>query len=153
MKPSHWWPAWAILNLCAFAAGLVLPLVTVSHLYVFESDIVLFRVPLLLAENGEWLLAAAVLLLGIVFPLVKTLAYLAAPYRPRLAMLVGRFSPVAFFDIFMIALLIFVAKGAFASDAVTAAGIYPLVFFACSSKLIEWAFARSSCRRTLIERR
>lgn len=143
MKSSHWWPAWAILNLCAFGAGLVLPLVTVSHLYVFTSEIVLFRVPLVLAENGEWLLAAAVLLLGIVLPVVKTLAYVAAPYRPGLALLLGRLSPVAFFDIFMIALLIFVAKGAFASDAVTAAGIYPLLLFACSSKLIEWAFARS----------
>jgi hypothetical protein len=144
VKPSYWWPLWAILNLCAFGTGLVLPLVTVSQLYVFKSDIVLFRVPVVLAENGEWLLAAVVLLLGIVLPVAKTLVYLMAPYRPKLAMFVGRFSPVAFFDIFMIALLIFVAKGAFASDATTAAGMYPLVFFACSSKLIEWAFARSA---------
>ena len=147
LKASHWWPAWAILNLCAFGAGLVLPLVTVSHLYVFSNEIVLFRVPLVLAENGEWLLASAVLLLGIVFPVVKTLAYAAAPFRPKLALLAGQFAPVAFFDIFMIALLIFVAKGAFASDAVTAAGIYPLLLFACSSKLIEWAFARSAAAR------
>ena len=83
------------------------------------------------------------LLLGIVLPVAKTLAYTIAPYRPRLAQAIGRFSPIAFFDIFMIALLIFVAKGAFASDAATAIGMYPLVFFACSSKLIEWAFARS----------
>ena len=66
-----------------------------------------------------------------------------APYWPRLALFVGRFSPVAFFDIFMVALLIFVAKGAFASSATTATGMYPLLFFACSSKLIEWAFARA----------
>jgi hypothetical protein len=148
MKPVHIWPAWAILNLAAFAAGLVLPLVTVSHFYIFNSDIVLFQVPLILARNGEWLLAAAVLLLGIVLPVAKTLAYLAAPYRPGLALFIGRFSPVAFFDIFMIALLIFVAKGAFASDAATAGGMYPLLFFACSSKLIEWAFARAVARRT-----
>ena len=137
------WLAWAMLNLAAFAAGLLLPIVTVSQLYVFDSDIVLLDVPVVLAENGEWLLAAIVLLLGIVLPVAKTLAYTIAPYRPRLAQLVGRFSPIAFFDIFMIALLIFVAKGAFASDAATAIGMYPLVFFACSSKLIEWAFARS----------
>jgi hypothetical protein len=120
-----------------------MPLVTVSQLYVFKSDIVLFRVPVVLAENGEWLLAAVVLLLGIVLPVAKTLVYLIAPYRPKLTVLVGRFSPVAFFDIFMVALLIFVAKGAFASDAATAGGMYPLAFFAGSSKLIEWAFARS----------
>jgi hypothetical protein len=147
MKAVHIWPAWAIVNLAAFAAGLVLPLVTVSHFYVFRSDIVLFQVPLILANNGEWLLAAAVLLLGIVLPVAKTLVYLAAPYRPGLAPFVGTFAPVAFFDIFMIALLIFVAKGAFASDAATAVGMYPLLFFACSSKLIEWAFARAAARR------
>ena len=111
------WLAWAMLNLAAFAAGLLLPIVTVSQLYVFDSDIVLLDVPVVLAKNGEWLLAAIVLLLGIVLPVAKTLAY-------------------------TIALLIFVAKGAFASDAATAIGMYPLVFFACSSKLIEWAFAR-----------
>lgn len=136
------WLAWAMLNLAAFAAGLLLPIVTVSQLYVFDSDIVLLDVPVVLAKNGEWLLAAIVLLLGIVLPVAKTLAYTIAPYRPRLAQAIGRFSPIAFFDIFMIALLIFVAKGAFASDAATAIGMYPLVFFACSSKLIEWAFAR-----------
>jgi uncharacterized paraquat-inducible protein A len=146
LKTAHLWPAWAILNLGTFGAGLVLPLVTVSHLYVFNSDIVLFRVPLILAENGEWLLAAAVAFLGIALPVFKTLAYVFAPYWPRIALFVGRFSPVAFFDIFMVALLIFVAKGAFASNAATAAGMYPLLFFACSSKLIEWAFARSFAR-------
>ncbi len=143
MKSAHLWPAWAILNLGTFAAGLMLPLVTVSHLYVFSSDIVLFRVPLILAENNEWLLAAAVALFGIALPVAKTLVYVFAPYWPRLALFVGRFSPVAFFDIFMVALLIFVAKGAFASSATTATGMYPLLFFACSSKLIEWAFARA----------
>lgn len=143
MKSDYWWPAWAGINLLAFAAGLFLPLVTVSHLYVFENDIVLFQVPFVLGENGETALAAIVLLLGIVFPVLKTAIYIVAPQNPRLAMWAGKFSPIAFFDIFMIALLIFVAKGAFASDASTAAGMYPLIFFACSSKLLELAFARS----------
>jgi len=105
---------------------------------------VLFQVPLVLAENGEVMLAAIVLVLGILFPVAKTLIFVAAPVWPRLTRAVGKFSPVSFFDIFMIALLIFVAKGAFASDASTAIGIYPLLFFAVSSKLIEFAFARSA---------
>jgi len=146
MKTEYWWPAWAMLNLIAFTAGLVLPLVTVSHLYLFDDDIVLFMVPVVLAENSEAVLALVVLLLGIVFPVLKTLVYFVAPYRPGLAIVAGKFSPVSFFDIFMIALLIFVAKGAFASDASTAIGMYPLVFFACSSKALEWAFARSQGR-------
>jgi len=144
MKSAYWWPAWALVNLGAFAAGATLPLVRVNHLYFFDQDIVLLQVPAVLAENGERTLAAVVLLLGIVFPVLKTLVYVAAPYRPRLAVVAGTFAAVTFFDIFMIALLIFVAKGAFASDAATAAGMYPLLFFACSSKAIEWAFARSA---------
>jgi len=146
VRSAYWWPAWALVNLGAFAAGLVLPLVTVSRLYIFNTDIVLYRVPQALAANGEWLLAAIVALFGIVFPVAKTLVYFVAPFRPRIALFVGKFSPVAFFDIFMVALLIFVAKGGFASDAATAAGLYPLIFFACSSKLIEWFFARAVAR-------
>lgn len=146
LKTAHLWPAWAIFNLGIFAAGLALPLVTVSHLYVFSSNIVLFKVPVILAENDEWVLAATVALLGIALPIAKTLVYVFAPYWPRAALFVGRFSPVAFFDIFMVALLIFVAKGAFASNAATDSGMYALLFFACSSKLIEWAFARANAK-------
>lgn len=146
MKSAYWWPAWATVNLVAFVGGLILPLVTVSHLYFFENNIILLMVPAVLVDNGETALGTIVLLLGIVFPILKTSVYFVAPYRPRLATLAGKFSPIAFFDIFMIALLIFVAKGAFASDASTAIGMYPLIFFAFSSKLLEFAFARTQGR-------
>lgn len=144
MTTVYLWPAWALLNLAAFAGGALLPIATVSHFYLFDNEVVLATVPIVLAENGERLLAITVFLLGIVLPIAKTLVYVAAPYWRRAAVLAGRFAPIAFFDIFMIALLIFVAKGAFAADAATAVGIYPLIFFACSSKLIEWAFVRSN---------
>ena len=144
MTLNYLWPAWALMNLAVFVAGLLLPLVTVNHLYFFENDIVLWTVPVLLADNGERALAAVVLLLGILFPIVKTLVYTVAPLKPRWAMLAGKFSPLAFFDVFMIALLVFVAKGAFASDAATASGTYALLIFACSSKLIDCAFARAT---------
>jgi uncharacterized paraquat-inducible protein A len=144
MKSAFLWPVWGLVNLAAFGSGALLPLVTVNHLYFFDSDIVLAQVPGVLAENGEWTLATVVLLFGIVFPVLKTLVYLAAPFSARLTAAAGVFAPVAFFDIFMVALLIFVAKGGFASDVATAVGMYPLLFFAVSSKAIEWAFARSA---------
>ena len=143
MKSAYWWPLWGVVNLAAFAGGALLPLVTVNQLYFFNRNIVLVNVPTVLAENGETILAAIVLVFGIVFPVLKTLVYLVAPYRPRLAMAAGTFAPITFFDIFMVALLIFVAKGGFASDAATSVGMYPLLFFAVSSKAIEWAFARA----------
>jgi uncharacterized paraquat-inducible protein A len=143
MKSAYWWPLWAVVNLAAFAGGALLPLVTVNQLYFFKQDIILVKVPTVLAENGEMILAVIVLLFGIVFPVAKTLVYVVTPFSSRLAMAAGTFAPVAFFDIFMVALLIFVAKGGFASDAATAVGMYPLLFFAASSKAIEWAFARS----------
>ncbi len=143
MKSAYWWPVWGVVNLAAFAGGALLPLVTVNQLYFFDRDIVLVQVPTVLAENGETVLAVIVLLFGILFPVLKTLVYVVAPYSPRLAIAAGTFAPVTFFDIFMVALLIFVAKGGFASDAATAIGMYPLLFFAFSSKAIEWAFARA----------
>jgi paraquat-inducible protein A len=143
MKAAYWWPVWAVVNLAAFAGGALLPLVRVNQLYFFNQDIVLVQVPTVLARNGEMTLAAIVFLFGILLPVLKTLVYVVAPYSPRLAIAAGAFAPVAFFDIFMVALLIFVAKGGFASDAATAVGMYPLLFFAFSSKAIEWAFARA----------
>ena len=143
MKSAFWWPLWSAINLAAFAAGALLPLVTVNQLYFFNQDVILVKVPTVLADNGETILAAIVLLFGILFPVAKTLVYVVAPFNPRLAMAAGTFAPIAFFDIFMVALLIFVAKGGFASDAATSVGMYPLLFFAVSSKAIEWAFARS----------
>jgi uncharacterized paraquat-inducible protein A len=146
MKSAYWWPVWGVVNLVAFAAGAMLPLVTVNQLYFFDRDIVLVQVPGVLAENGETILAAIVLFFGIVFPVLKTLVYVVAPFSPRLAIAAGAFAPITFFDVFMIALLIFVAKGGFAGDAATAIGIYPLLFFAFSSKAIEWAFTRARRR-------
>jgi uncharacterized paraquat-inducible protein A len=146
MKSAYWWPVWGVVNLVAFAGGAMLPLVTVNQLYFFDQDIVLVQVPAVLAENGETILAAIVLFFGIVFPVLKTLVYVVAPYSPRLATAAGAFAPITFFDVFMVALLIFVAKGGFASDAATAVGIYPLLFFAFSSKAIEWAFTRARRR-------
>jgi paraquat-inducible protein A len=143
MKAAYWWPVWAVVNLAAFAGGALLPLVRVNKLYLFNQDIVLVQVPTVLAQNGEMTLAVIVFLFGILFPVLKTLVYVGAPYSPRLAIAAGSFAPVTFFDIFMVALLIFVAKGGFASDAATAVGMYPLLFFAFSSKAIEWAFARA----------
>jgi uncharacterized paraquat-inducible protein A len=136
------WPAWALLNLAAFGLALFLPLVKLSHFFVFRNEIVLAQLPVVLFDNKEILLALMVLVLGILLPIGKTLLFCAAPWRPGAARIVGVMNPLSFFDVFMAALLIFVAKGALATDAATAPGIYPLVFFAISSKAMEWRFSR-----------
>ena len=131
------WIAWSLVNLAAFAAALTLPLVEVRQLFFFKDNIVLYRVPWTLAENHEPFLAVVVFVFGIVVPLAKALAGCVACARPRLMDWLGRLAPLSFFDVFMIALLIFVAKGAIGTEASTGIGIYPLIFFAVSTKTID----------------
>ena len=131
------WIAWSLVNLAAFAAALTLPLVEVRQLFVFHDRIVLANVPWTLAENHELFLALVVFVFGIVVPLAKALAGCVAYARPRLMDWLGRLAPLSFFDVFMIALLIFVAKGAIGTEVSTGIGIYPLIFFAVSTKTID----------------
>lgn len=131
------WVAWSLVNLAAFVGALVLPLVQVRQLYFFHDDIVLFQVPWTLAQNHELFLAVVVFAFGIVVPLAKALAACVAHGRPRLMDWLGRLAPLSFFDVFMIALLIFVAKGAIGTSVTTGVGIYPLIFFAVSTKTLD----------------
>ena len=131
------WLAWSLVNLASFIAALTLPLVEVRQLFFFRDNIVLYRVPWTLAENHELFLAVVVFVFGVVVPLTKSLAACAAHARPRLMDWLGRLAPLSFFDVFMIALLIFVAKGAIGTEASTGIGIYPLIFFAVSTKTLD----------------
>lgn len=131
------WIAWSVVNLAAFIAALVLPLIELRQLFVFRNEIVLIQVPLVLLRNGEALLAVIVFVFGILLPFVKAALYCVAAASPRMVDWLGRFAPLSFFDVFMIALLIFVAKGTIGTDASTAIGIYPLLFFALSAKAID----------------
>ena len=131
------WIAWSLVNLAAFVGALTLPLVRVRQLFFFHDDIVLFQVPWTLAQNHELFLAAVVFVFGIVIPAAKAIAACGAFARPRLMDWLGRLAPLSFFDVFMIALLIFVAKGAIGTSATTGVGIYPLIFFAVSTKTLD----------------
>lgn len=136
-RPRALWLGWSLVNLAAFIAALLLPLVELRQLFVFANDIVLLNVPLVLLRNDEPFLAIVVFVFGIALPLGKALLYCAAGATPSLARRLGRFAPLSFFDVFMIALLIFVAKGTIGADASSGIGIYPLIFFAVSSKAID----------------
>jgi hypothetical protein len=140
------WPGWALMNLAAFGLALFLPLVQLSHFYIFENEVVLIQLPVILFNNNEALLAVVVGVIGILVPIGKTLLFCAAPWRPGVARAVGMLTPLSFFDIFMAALLIFIAKGAVATNAATAMGIYPMIFFAVSTTMMEWRFSRSVAR-------
>jgi uncharacterized paraquat-inducible protein A len=132
-----------MINLGAFGLGFVLPIVELRELYFFVDTIVLWEVPVILTRHGEYVLALLVAVLGIGYPIAKSLVYAFAWQWPRLTAALGSVSAISFFDVFMIAILIFVAKGSLAADAETAIGIYFLLFFAISSKALEWAYARS----------
>ena len=145
------WTVWALINFGAFCLGLFLPIVELRELYIFVDHVVLWRVPVILWQHGEWVLALAVALLGIAYPVAKSLAFAFAWVWPKGVAAFGRMSAISFFDVFMVALLIFVAKGSIAADADGATGLYFLVFFAVSSKLLEWVFGRASISKSEAE--
>jgi uncharacterized paraquat-inducible protein A len=131
------WLAWSLVNLAAFAGALTLPLIEVRQLYFFQNQVVLIDVPWVLARNHELFLAAVVFVFGIVVPAAKAITACGAFAAPRLMDWLGRLAPLSFFDVFMIALLIFVAKGAIGTSVATGIGLYPLIFFAVSTKCID----------------
>lgn len=143
MSQSRRWALWGFVNLCVFAGALVLPIVELRQFYLFQSEVVLIDVPLLLVRNGEYVLALVITLLGIAYPIAKSTVYGFAGRWPRLVRIVGAFSAISFFDIFLVALLIFVVKGSVGAEATTALGIYPLVAFAVSSKWLDWSYTRA----------
>ena len=143
MTRDPFWTIWAMINLGAFGLGLTLPIVELREFYFFVDTIVLWEVPVILTRHAEYALALLVAVLGIAYPVSKCLVYAFAWQWPRLTAALGGASAVSFFDVFMIAILIYVAKGSIAADAETAVGIYFLLFFAISSKLLEWAYARA----------
>jgi hypothetical protein len=147
MSADFRWPLWGLVNLSVFGVALWLPLVKLRRFYIFENEIVLAQVPMILARNGEVVLAIVVAVLGIAFPVVKSVLYCGAARWPRLVGWIGGFAAISFFDVFMVALLIFVAKGTVGADASAGVGIYPLVLFAVSSKLIDWCYHRRGNNR------
>lgn len=115
-----------------FGMGIVLPVMTVTELWVFENEFSIIGGIRKLWFEGEPLLAGVVAAFSIAFPVIKiTLAWAiwhhADATRPhfrlflKLLVISGRWSMA---DVFVIATAIMIAKIAGFADATSEAGLY-----------------------------
>lgn len=125
-------PVLAAAALGFLAAGVTLPLLTISRLWVFEDDVSILAAIAGLWDNGEAFLAVALLLFSIVFPAAKlagvmTLWAVARPggraFARGLAVIdgLGRWSMM---DVLVTALLIFSLKASGLASATSQPGLY-----------------------------
>lgn len=125
-------PALAAAALAFLAAGVTLPLLTISRLWVFEDDVSILAAIHALWDNGETFLAAALLLFSIVFPAAKLAGVMGlwAFARPGGGLMarglgvldgLGRWSMM---DVLVAALLIFSLKASGLASATSQPGLY-----------------------------
>ena len=110
----------------SLALGLTLPLVRVDRLWLFEDRPSLLDIVQGLGSEGEWLLALAVALFSVVFPIAKLVtAQLAAIERsiapPRWLSALSKWSMM---DVLLVALAIFAAKTSGLAAAASEPGLW-----------------------------
>lgn len=117
--------------------GVVLPILRLTHLYVWTNTHSLASVVVALAQDDEFFLAAILVIFSIIFPALK-IAYLIALYvlpskpdKERVELLkrlswLGKWSML---DVLVLALMIFYVKTSGIASAASLPGIY---FFTAS---------------------
>jgi paraquat-inducible protein A len=126
-----------------FALGITLPLVRVERLFVFTDHPSLIAMIGSLYRNGEWAIAALILLFSVIFPAMKLLLLHAAAFAqsgedslvPTWFRMLSNWSML---DVLLVALVIFAAKTSGLATAFTQAGLW---FFAASVVLTVIAAA------------
>ena len=113
--------------------GLVLPLVRFERLFVFEDTPSLIEIVAGLFVGGEWLLAAVVALVSIVFPAAKLavaqVVVAGGGEAPRWLAALSKWSMA---DVLLVALAILAAKSSGLAAAVTQPGVW---FYGASALL------------------
>lgn len=131
--PGHWWVEVALgMALTALVAGLTLPFLAVERFFIFTEEFSVLEAVVALHEEGETLVALAILLFSVVFPLLKILLsfqlWRLTPvnepdFHARALRLetVGKWSML---DVFVAALVVFSVKASAIADATTRPGLY-----------------------------
>lgn len=132
-----------------FALGIVLPIVHFQKLYFFNETPSLAEIISGLWRDGSGLLAIAVLLFSILFPLVKLLIVFASAIAPKSGVVpssvskwAGTLSKWSMMDVLLVALVIFAAKTSGLADAFAQPGLW---FYATSA--ISGAIAAGLLKR------
>ncbi|MFD0915257.1 paraquat-inducible protein A [Pseudahrensia aquimaris] len=122
-----------------FGIGISLPIVRFERLFFFEDTPSLIDLVIGLSAQGSWLIALAVLLFSIIFPIVKlSITYLTAfapeAFTETTHTSLARWAPAlakwSMMDVLLVALVIFAAKTSGLATAFTQPGLW---FYAASS--------------------
>ena len=86
--------------------GVTLPLVKVSHFWIFEEEQSIVRILLIFYQHEEFLLLILISIMGLILPFLK-LILRGLELEGKIFKFIGRFSSI---DIFLISILIFIGK-------------------------------------------
>jgi paraquat-inducible protein A len=123
-----------LLGACVLlVAGLTLPIIKTSRLWIFSDELSLVGVVRVLWIEHEFLLSIVVLVFSLVFPAAKLLiayalwrfAAVRAPRFDRLLALVEFLGKWSLADVLIVALAIVVIKSSGLMDATIGLGVYP----------------------------
>ena len=130
----------ALLLLAAsmsFALGITLPILHMQKLYFFEETPSIVSLLLALWEEGERLIALAVLAFSVIFPLLKLMIVFIAAIAPQARLAhspiirwAGVLSKWSMMDVLLVALVITAAKTSGLADAIVQPGLW---FYAASA--------------------
>ena len=130
----------ALLLLAAsmsFALGITLPILHMQKLYFFEETPSIISLLMALWEEGERLIALAVLAFSVIFPLLKLMIVFIAAIAPQARLAhspiirwAGVLSKWSMMDVLLVALVITAAKTSGLADAIVQPGLW---FYAASA--------------------
>ncbi len=126
-----------LLSAICFGMGISLPIAQFKRLYFFEETPSLLSLFAGLWGEGQVLIALAVLLFSIVFPIVKLTVTFLAALAPDAALSnhpLAKFAPMlakwSMMDVLLVALVIFAAKSSGLASAIAQPGLW---FYASSA--------------------
>ena len=108
--------------------GVTLPLVKVSHFWIFEEEQSVVRILFIFYQHDEFFLLILVFIMGFTLPFIK-LIFRVLELKCKVFEFIGRFSSI---DIFLISILIFIGKSVSTIDVSLSFGFY----FLCAGTIM-----------------
>ena len=135
-----------LISAVLLVAGWFLPVMTVRTLLVFYNEVSIIEGAFSMLENGDYLLVAIVVIFTIIFPVGKlALAYLVWQRldRPdhnlsKALHWVELFSKWSMLDVFVVALVVVIAKISLVSDVAIHLGLYIFCSAVMLSMIAVW---------------
>ncbi len=143
-----------LISAALLVAGWFMPVMTVQTLFVFYNEVSIIEGALSMLESGDYLLVAIIVVFTIVFPVCKLiLAFLVwrrldAPHSGMGLALrrVELFSKWSMLDVFVVALVVVIAKMSLVSDVTIHAGLYVFCSAVMLSMFAVWRISHLAHR-------